>query len=73
MKRRVGSGDFRQYGAQPWPQDARIGAGKEPSGAQAESGQTVAVTGRDALDHAMETQAELVSHPALRQLLGLQA
>ena len=65
----VGGGEFRQYSTQPWPQDARVGASEEPSGAQAEAGQAVAVALGDTFDHSMETQAaEVVSHPALGQV-----
>ena len=70
----VGSGQFRQCAGVTGPQDARIGAGEEPTGAEAEAGQAVSVPAGDTFDHAVETQAaELVSHPALRQISRLLA
>ena len=74
LKGRICGGELRQYVAQAWPQDARVGASKEPCGAQAEWSEAISVAFGNAFDHAMETQAtELVSHPALRKLMWLVA
>jgi hypothetical protein len=62
----VGGGESRQDSAQSGAKDTRVRSAEEPSCAQAEAGQAIAMSLRDTLDHSMKAQtAELVSHPAL--------
>ena len=67
-------GKLGQYSSQAGPEDAGVGARKEPCGARAKVGDPVTVAFGDAFDHGMETPAaDMVSHPAWGQFSGLWA
>jgi hypothetical protein len=70
----VGIDGLRADESQAGPQDSRINAGVEESGAKSPRSEAVAVSSREALDEAVEAQApKVVAHAARADLSGAKA